>query len=110
VCHSTNQTLSTGGRRRLGTALRALALATAVLALAATTAAARPAPIGPPPGDPTGNQTIVRVIAPTNGFAWGDAAIGAAAGLAISLVAVGGALSVTRRREHQVGASGGAIG
>ncbi len=38
---------------------------------------------------------------PDNGFDWGDAAIGAAAGLALTLLAVGGALVFSRRRSPQ---------
>lgn len=44
--------------------------------------------------------TIVRVITPS-GFDWGDAGIGAAGGLGLTLVALGGALTVGRRRERQ---------
>jgi hypothetical protein len=44
----------------------------------------------------------VRVIGPSAGFDWGDAAIGAAGGLAISLVAVGATLAVSHRHAGQV--------
>jgi hypothetical protein len=41
--------------------------------------------------------TIVHVTA-GSGFSWGDAAIGAAAGVAIAILIVGGGLVVTQRR------------
>lgn len=41
--------------------------------------------------------TIVHVTA-ASGFSWGDAAIGATAGIAIAILVVGGALVVTQRR------------
>ena len=41
-----------------------------------------------------------------NGFDWGDAAIGAAAGLALTLLVVGGGIAVSRRRAvHHRGAN-----
>ena len=43
--------------------------------------------------------TVVRVSAATGGFDWGDAGIGAAGGLALSLVAIGGGLAVSQRRH-----------
>lgn len=47
--------------------------------------------------------TIVRVSAPSGGFDWGDAGIGAAGGFALSMLGLGGALAVSqRRRERQV--------
>jgi hypothetical protein len=48
--------------------------------------------------------TIVRLQAPASGFDWGDAGIGAAGGLALSMIGLGGALVVsqhhTRRTRH----------
>jgi hypothetical protein len=42
---------------------------------------------------------------PDSGFDWGDAAIGAAAGLALTLLVVGGGIAVSRRRSvHRSGA------
>ena len=41
-------------------------------------------------------QAVVRIQTPPSGFDWGDAAIGAAGGLALSLIAVGGALVVSQ--------------
>jgi hypothetical protein len=46
-------------------------------------------------------QAVVRIQTPPSGFDWGDAAIGAAGGLALSLIAVGGALVVSQRRGHR---------
>ena len=45
--------------------------------------------------------TIVRVITPTGGFDWGDAGIGAAAGVALSMIALGGVLAVSHRRTRR---------
>jgi hypothetical protein len=44
--------------------------------------------------------TIVRVSAPSGGFDWGDAGIGAIGGLAVSIIGVGGALALSQRRGH----------
>jgi hypothetical protein len=48
--------------------------------------------------DASTEQAVVRVQTPPSGFDWGDAAIGAAGGFALSLIAVGGALAVSQRR------------
>jgi hypothetical protein len=40
---------------------------------------------------------------PDSGFDWGDAAIGAAAGLALTLLVVGGGIAVSRRRSVHAG-------
>jgi hypothetical protein len=42
--------------------------------------------------------TLVRVVAAGGGFNWGDAGIGAAAGLAIPMIVAGGGLALTERR------------
>jgi hypothetical protein len=72
------------------------------LALAATVPAAASAkPIGADPTPFTAQTTpIVQVTVPASGFDWGDAGIGAAGGLAITLLGVGGALVVSQRRTH----------
>ena len=105
-----NPSLTADRFRWLRNTLAALALTISLLTLAATTAGARPP--GPDP-QPLPNAspapTIVHVSTPS-GFDWGDAAIGAAAGLAISLIAVGATFTIARHREHGVGASGSAIG
>ena len=58
----------------------------------------------PAPGNqPTASQPVVqvvRVVAP-GGFDWGDAGIGAAGGLGLSMLGVAGSLAVTRRRGRR---------
>src|ERR1700722_18675132 len=44
------------------------------------------------------SPSIVRVTAGTNGFNWGDAAIGLAAGVAITALIAGSGLAVAQRR------------
>ena len=74
------------------------------LALAAITPAAAAAkPIGPDSSNGTAtSQTpptqIIRVTTPT-GFDWADAGIGAAGGLAITMLGLGGALVITSQRR-----------
>jgi hypothetical protein len=48
--------------------------------------------------------TIVRVTAGNSGFDWGDAGIGAAGGLALSMVGLGGALAVSQHRNRRTAA------
>lgn len=50
-------------------------------------------PVGTP-------AAIVRVNAP-NGFDWGDAAIGAAGGVALTMIGVGGGLAASGRRSRR---------
>jgi hypothetical protein len=45
--------------------------------------------------------TIVRVTTPASGFDWGDAGIGAAGGLALSVTAAGAGLVVSQRRSRR---------
>jgi hypothetical protein len=47
------------------------------------------------------SPTIVRVTAPSRGFDWGDAGIGAAGGFALSMIAIGGALVVSGQRTRR---------
>jgi hypothetical protein len=47
------------------------------------------------------SPAIVRVVAPDGGFDWGDAGVGAAGGLALSILALGAALAITQRRAHR---------
>jgi hypothetical protein len=47
------------------------------------------------------SPTIVRVTARNGGFDWGDAGIGAAGGLALSLVGLGGALAMSQHRTRR---------
>jgi hypothetical protein len=98
VHNSTNHSSRAHLRRCMRNTIRALALTGALLVLTATTAAAMPNRADG--GVPAPTQTTVRVIAPTSGFDWADAGIGAAAGLAISLIAIGGALALTRRHDR----------
>lgn len=44
-------------------------------------------------------QAVVRVHTPQSGFDWGDAGLGAAGGLVISLLVLGGGFLVTQRRR-----------
>jgi hypothetical protein len=45
-------------------------------------------------------QAVVRIQAPPSGFDWGDAGIGAAGGLALAMIGLGGALVVSQRRPR----------
>jgi hypothetical protein len=45
---------------------------------------------------------VVHVTAPSSGFHWGDAGVGAGGMLALILIGVGGLLTVARRRGHSV--------
>ena len=50
--------------------------------------------------------TVVRVVTHNGGFHWGDAGIGAGGMLAVTLIGLGGAITVThRRRIHPAHAS-----
>jgi hypothetical protein len=42
-------------------------------------------------------QAVVRITTPPNGFAWGDAGIGAAGGFALAMIGLGGVLVVSQR-------------
>jgi hypothetical protein len=44
--------------------------------------------------------TVIRVVAPTGGFDWGDAGIGAGGALALAMIGFGGVLAATNRRRH----------
>jgi hypothetical protein len=43
--------------------------------------------------------TVIRVQAPSSGFDWGDAGIGAAGGLALAMLGLGGALAISSQRR-----------
>jgi hypothetical protein len=81
---------------------KATALALALGAIVPAAATARP--VGP---DPTGasftipQTPVVRITTPASGFDWGDAGIGAAGGLALSLLGVGGALVISHQRPRR---------
>ncbi len=52
------------------------------------------------------SPAIVRVGASNGGFDWGDAGIGAAGGLALSMIGLGGALAVSKNRTRRPGHHG----
>jgi hypothetical protein len=47
------------------------------------------------------SQAVVRVRAPGSGFDWGDAGIGAAGGIALAMLGVGGGLVISRWRPRR---------
>ena len=49
---------------------------------------------------PAAPPVVARVQAPQSGFDWGDAGIGAA-GLALSVIGIGGAFAVSQRRSRR---------
>ena len=65
---------------------------------------------GPPPRTPGGSsagntartQPQGRVVTGSAGFDWGDAGIGAGAMLAVIVLGLGGALTLTHRRNHRI--------
>jgi hypothetical protein len=74
-----------------------LAAALAVGAVAPAAASAMP----PPPDPPPSHHPVVFVEpSPQSGFDWGDAGIGAAGGLGLSLIAVGGGVLIARRHAR----------
>ena len=46
-------------------------------------------------------QAVVRIQTPSSGFDWGDAGIGAAGGVAIAMLGLGGALVVSNHRPRR---------
>jgi hypothetical protein len=80
---------------------KASALALALTAIAPAAASATLVEGGSNGTTPTQPTSIVRVVAPNNGFDWADAGIGAGGALALSLVGLGAALTVTQRRAHR---------
>ena len=58
------------------------------------------APIGRDIAKATAPQAVVRVQIPQSGFDWGDAGIGAAGGLALAMLGLGGTLLVSQRPRH----------
>jgi hypothetical protein len=55
----------------------------------------------PEPSQPSAPPTIVRVSSPNSGFDWGDAGIGAAGGIALSMIGIGSALAVSAHRARR---------
>jgi hypothetical protein len=81
-----------------------LALALACGAVVPAAASARPIPADPPwPA----NQPSVQVVEVSghHGFEWGDAGIGAAAGLGLSMLAAGGVVAAQRHARGSRGAA-----
>ena len=80
---------------------KAIALALALGAiLPATATATRPVDSGGT--SLTVPQTpAVRITTPATGFDWGDAGIGAAGGLALAMVGVGGGLLISHHRPRR---------
>ncbi|HET7047973.1 MAG TPA: hypothetical protein VFI54_06835 [Solirubrobacteraceae bacterium] len=63
-------------------------------------------PLATPYGDSTSRpasapQAVVQVQTPPSGFDWGDAGIGAAGGIAIAMLGLGGALVVSNHRPRR---------
>jgi hypothetical protein len=62
----------------------------------------------PTPGHSSAHNTAaippaaVRVVTQSAGFHWGDAGIGAGGMLALTVIALGGALTLSRRRSHRI--------
>jgi hypothetical protein len=80
------------------------ATALALVLSATVPGAAFAKPIGPDPTPFTTQTTpIVHVTVPASGFDWADAGIGAAGGLAITMLGVGGALVLSQRGPRQDG-------
>ena len=81
---------------------QATALALALGAILPATATARP--VGP---DPSGasytipQTPVVRITSPASGFDWGDAGIGAAGGLAVAMLGLGGGLVISHQRPRR---------
>lgn len=52
-------------------------------------------------GKVSSSQPVVRIETPKSGFDWGDAGIGAAGGVALAMLGLGGALAVSQRRPRR---------
>lgn len=80
--------------------------AIALCALTPAVAGARPIPLYPcqRPSTTSSAQpnppSVLRVLTANSGFDWGDAGIGAAGGVALSLIGIGGALGVAQHRSR----------
>jgi hypothetical protein len=46
-------------------------------------------------------QALVRIQTPPSGFDWGDAGIGAAGGLALAMIGIGGTLAISQRGRRR---------
>ena len=79
---------------------RSLATAVALIAVGAPPASAGSRSPAGEQASPTAGATIVRVE-DRGGFDWADAGIGAAGGVALSVLTAGLALLISERRERQ---------
>jgi hypothetical protein len=79
---------------------RSLATAVALIAIGAPLASAGPRPRASEQASPRAGATIVRVE-DRGGFDWADAGIGAAGGVALSVLSAGLAILISERRERQ---------
>jgi hypothetical protein len=81
---------------------KATAVALALSAILPAAASAKP--VG---ADPSGasftipQPPVVRITTPASGFDWGDAGIGAAGGLALAMVGLGGGLVISHQRPRR---------
>lgn len=87
----------TTNHRTATSALLVLSLAAA----GAPAASARPARAEGPVAAKPAPAVVVRVTSPSTGFDWGDAGIGAAGGIALAMVGLGGALAVSQNRPRR---------
>jgi hypothetical protein len=60
-----------------------------------------PSQVTPMRGRPVGPQATVVPTAQSGGFDWGDAGIGAAGGVALSVLGLGGTLAVSQHRTRR---------
>ena len=79
---------------------RSLATAVALIAVGAPPAWAGPRPRASEQPSPRAGATVVRVE-DRGGFDWADAGIGAAGGVAVSVLSAGLAILISERRERQ---------
>lgn len=85
-----------------------LALALALGAMAPAAASAKPLPADPA-GWPANEPSVQLVqVSPRAGFDWGDAGIGAAGALGLSMLAVGGVAIARHHERHTEGPTGAA--
>jgi hypothetical protein len=77
----------------------AAAIALSLSAITPTVASAKPVGPEPVPFSYSQPTPIVRVIAPQSGFDWGDAGIGAAGGVALTMLGIGTALAISSQRR-----------
>jgi hypothetical protein len=77
------------------------AITLAIAGICAPAATARVAPPDPPQAPQTSHNPspAVRDTSPNRGFDWGDAGIGAAGGLALSMLGIGGTLVISSQRR-----------